>query len=57
MPGTPLTALSEFVRRRPRLAQRLDTLLRPIEYAIKKPIFDAICAGSACCIRRVWFAR
>jgi hypothetical protein len=45
MPGTPLTALSEFVRRRPRLAQQLDTLLRPIEYAIKKPLFDCHMCG------------
>jgi hypothetical protein len=45
MPGSSLTALSEFVRRRPRLAQRLDIFLRPIEYAIKKPIFDCHMCG------------
>ena len=45
MPGTPLLALSEFLRRRPSLSHRLDKLLRPLEWAIKTPIFGCHMCG------------
>jgi hypothetical protein len=45
MPAQPIALLSEYLRRRPRLTQRLDRLLRPFEWIIKKPIFGCHMCG------------
>ena len=45
MADSPFPALSEFLRRRPRLAHRLDILLRPVERIIKTPIFGCKMCG------------
>lgn len=45
MAASPITALSEFVRHRPKLSQRLDILLRPVERVIKTPIFGCHMCG------------
>jgi hypothetical protein len=41
----PVTALGRFLRRRPRFAQKLDFLLRPIEKVIKVPLFGCHMCG------------
>jgi hypothetical protein len=41
----PVTALGRFLRRRPRFAQKLDFLLRPVERVIKVPLFGCHMCG------------
>ena len=45
MPGLPIPRLGEFLRGRPRFSQRLDRFLRPVEFAIKKPVFGCHMCG------------
>ena len=45
MPGVMVRLLGEYLRGRPRFAHRLDRLLRPVEIAIKKPIFGCHMCG------------
>jgi hypothetical protein len=40
-----LSALSEYLRRRPRLTQQLNILVHPVEFLIKKPIFGCNMCG------------